>query len=112
MNSTRILRISIVVLGLGLASLTARPCRAQAEISPDHYDEMPAMQSAATQTASAQIGADVMHAAVAQSATCAAEQGSRGRCEVIVRTARVSRPKAAGAKPKPVQESSTGRAPA
>jgi len=112
MQSARILRISIIMLGLGLASLTARPCRAQAEINPDHYDGMAATQAAATRTANTHISTDVKREAAAQSAPCVAEQGARGRCEAMVRTARVSRPKAAGARPKPVQEGSTGRAPA
>ncbi|MGA8143626.1 MAG: hypothetical protein WB987_07040 [Candidatus Acidiferrales bacterium] len=45
MSVLKVLRISIVMLGLGLACLTARPCRAQAEINPDHYDDAPSSTS-------------------------------------------------------------------
>jgi hypothetical protein len=45
MNAWKVSRISIVMFGLGLACITARPCRAQAEINPDHYDEAPSSSS-------------------------------------------------------------------
>jgi hypothetical protein len=45
MNALKLYRISIVMFGLGLACITARPCRAQAEINPDHYDEAPSSSS-------------------------------------------------------------------
>src|SRR5579862_1430396 len=45
MNALKFFRISIVMFGLGLACLTARPCLAQAEINPDHYDEAPSSSS-------------------------------------------------------------------
>jgi hypothetical protein len=45
MNALKLSRISIVMFGLGLACVTARPCRAQAEINPDHYDEAPSSSS-------------------------------------------------------------------
>jgi hypothetical protein len=45
MNALKLFRISIVMFGLGLACITARPCRAQAEINPDHYDEAPSSSS-------------------------------------------------------------------
>lgn len=42
MNAAGIARIVIVTSGIALASLAARPCRAQAEINPDHYEDAPA----------------------------------------------------------------------
>src|SRR6202040_3369067 len=45
MNAWKLSRILIFMFGLGLACLTARPCRAQAEINPDHYDEAPSSSS-------------------------------------------------------------------
>ncbi len=50
MRASTILRLSLVILGLTFTSLAARPCRAQAEISPDHYDEAPALPSTAPKT--------------------------------------------------------------
>lgn len=41
MNAARITRLAVVTSGIALACLTARPCRAQAEIAPDHYENAP-----------------------------------------------------------------------
>lgn len=41
MNAARIARIVIVTSGVALATVAARPCRAQAEINPDHYEDAP-----------------------------------------------------------------------
>jgi hypothetical protein len=41
MNLVRIIRVSAVVIGLGLVTLAPRVCHAQAEVNPDFYEEQP-----------------------------------------------------------------------
>jgi len=38
MKTMKAVRISVVLLGLGVAALVATPCRAQSEVNPDFYD--------------------------------------------------------------------------
>ena len=73
MNAWKVSRISIVMFGLGVACLTARPCRAQAEINPDHYDEAPSSSTVRPATATQSIAANRNGAAVTAS-TCAQGQ--------------------------------------
>ncbi len=75
MNAWKLSRISMVMFGLGLACLTARPCRAQAEINPDHYDEAPPSSTVRPATATQPIAANRNGAAVSAS-TCAQAQAA------------------------------------
>jgi hypothetical protein len=75
MNALKFFRISIVMFGLGLACITARPCRAQAEINPDHYDEAPPSSTVRPATATQPIAANRNGAAVSAS-TCAQAQAA------------------------------------
>ena len=75
MNAVKFFRISIVMFGLGLACITARPCRAQAEINPDHYDEAPSSSIVRPATATQPIAANQNGAAVSAS-TCAQAQAA------------------------------------
>jgi hypothetical protein len=75
MNAWKVSRISIVMFGLGVACLTARPCRAQAEINPDHYDEAPSSSTVRPATATHSIAANRNGAAVSAS-TCAQAQAA------------------------------------
>jgi hypothetical protein len=75
MNTSKFFRISIVMFGLGLACITARPCRAQAEINPDHYDEAPSSSTVHPATATQPIAANRNGAAVSAS-TCAQAQAA------------------------------------
>jgi hypothetical protein len=75
MNALKFFRISIVMFGLGLACITARPCRAQAEINPDHYDEAPSSSTVRPATATQPIAANRNGAAVSAS-TCAQAQAA------------------------------------
>ena len=75
MNALKFFRISIVMFGLGLACITARPCRAQAEINPDHYDEAPSSSTVRPAAATRPIAANRNGAAVSAS-TCAQAQAA------------------------------------
>jgi hypothetical protein len=75
MNALKFFRISIVMFGLGLACITARPCRAQAEINPDHYDEAPPSSTVRPATATQPIAANRNGAAVSAN-TCTQAQAA------------------------------------
>ena len=75
MNALKLSRISMVMFGLGLACITARPCRAQAEINPDHYDEAPSSSTVRPETLTQPIAANRNGAAVSAS-TCAQAQAA------------------------------------
>jgi hypothetical protein len=70
MNALKLSRISIVMFGLGLACLTARPCRAQAEINPDHYDEAPSSYSIIRPATGTQTVAAKRTGAAVTASTC------------------------------------------
>ena len=75
MNALKLSRISMVMFGLGLACITARPCRAQAEINPDHYDEAPSSSTVRPETLTQPIAANRNGAAVSVN-TCAQAQAA------------------------------------
>jgi hypothetical protein len=75
MNALKFFRISIVMFGLGLACITARPCRAQAEINPDHYDEAPSSSTVRPATVTQSIAANRNGAAVSAN-TCTQAQAA------------------------------------
>src|ERR1700757_3537096 len=74
MNALKLSRISIVMFGLGLACITARPCRAQAEINPDHYDEAPSSSSTVRPATATQPIAANRNGAAVSASTCAQGQ--------------------------------------
>ena len=74
MNALKLSRISIVMFGLGLACFTARPCRAQAEINPDHYDEAPSSSSIIRPATANQPVAANRSGAATKASTCAQAQ--------------------------------------
>jgi hypothetical protein len=74
MNALKLSRISIVMFGLGLACITARPCRAQAEINPDHYDEAPSSSSIIRPATVTQPVAANRSGAAVNASTCAQAQ--------------------------------------
>jgi hypothetical protein len=74
MNALKLSRISIVMFGLGLACITARPCRAQAEINPDHYDEAPSSSSISRPATVTQPVAANRSGAAVNASTCAQAQ--------------------------------------
>jgi hypothetical protein len=78
MNAWKLSRISIVMFGLGLACITARPCRAQAEINPDHYDEAPSSSSIIPPATVTQPIAANRNGAAANASTCAQAQTAAG----------------------------------
>jgi hypothetical protein len=78
MNALKLSRISIVMFGLGLACITARPCRAQAEINPDHYDEAPSSSSTIRPATVTQPIAANRNGAAANASTCAQAQKAAG----------------------------------
>ncbi len=78
MNAWKLSRISIVMFGLGLACITARPCRAQAEINPDHYDEAPSSSSIIRPATVTQPIAANRNGAAANASTCAQAQTAAG----------------------------------
>ena len=74
MNALKLPCISIVMFGLGLACFTARPCRAQAEINPDHYDEAPSSYSIVRPATATQQVAVNRSASHVNASTCAQAQ--------------------------------------
>jgi hypothetical protein len=76
MNAWKVSRISIVIFGLGVACLTARPCRAQAEINPDHYDEAPSSSSIVRPATATQPIAANRNGAAVSASTCAQAQAA------------------------------------
>ena len=76
MNAWKVSRISIVMFGLGVACLTARPCRAQAEINPDHYDEAPSSSSIVRPATATQPIAANRNGAAVSASTCAQAQAA------------------------------------
>ena len=76
MNALKLSRISIVMFGLGLACITARPCRAQAEINPDHYDEAPSSSSIIRPATITQPVAANRNGAAVNASTCAETQAA------------------------------------
>src|SRR5271170_7703171 len=106
MNALKLSRISIVMFGLGLACITVRPCRAQAEINPDHYDEAPS-SSPVVRTATTTQPVAALRTGAAQTKPCAQAQaaanGKRIGCSARVEqtaTAVPARSAASAAKPK------------
>jgi len=97
MNAWKVSRISIVMFGLGVACLTARPCRAQAEINPDHYDEAPSSSSIVRPATATQPVAANGNGAAVSANTCTQAQpaanSKRGSCNAAqahqVRASRV-----------------------
>jgi hypothetical protein len=51
MNAAQAARITVLTSGLAFACLLPRPCRAQAEINPDHYDDQSVSAPAITAAA-------------------------------------------------------------
>jgi hypothetical protein len=76
MNALKLSRISIVMFGLGLACITARPCRAQAEINPDHYDEAPSSSSTIRPATVTQPIAGNRSKAAVRASTCVPAQAA------------------------------------
>ena len=107
MNQLKLSHISIVMFGLGLACLTARPCRAQAEINPDHYDEAPLSSSTVRPATTTQPVATLHSGAAPQAKPCgqvqSAENGKRTVCNARVQqsgTQVAARSATSAAKPK------------
>jgi hypothetical protein len=118
MTTWKLSHISIVMFGLGLACISARPCRAQAEINPDHYDEAPSSSSivrpatATQQVASNRSGAALNASNYAQAQTAADDK--RTGCNVRVRASRIVVPARAITSParekdKPMRELAAAR---
>src|SRR5579864_6973225 len=96
MTAWKLSRISIVMFGLGLACLTARPCRAQAEINPDHYDETPSSSSTVRPATATQPVAANRSGAAVKASTCPqvqpAAEARRSGCNAPVHTSRAVLP--------------------
>ncbi len=96
MNALKLSRISIVMFGLGLACVTARRCRAQAEINPDHYDEAPSSSSTVRPAAATQPVAANRSGAAVKASTCVQAQpatdAKRTGCHTPVHAPRAAVP--------------------